>query len=121
MEGVGGRKLFACEPKLAPPPTRIVEGRNPRKNVLILLEEKTGARKSEKRRIFFYGARERSERRRGGSALVRMFVKVGSDFNQKVPPLVILGFDPRMTRGGEGEIGTQCCAKRSSDVPERLD
>ena len=37
------------------------------------------------RRTFFCGARERSERQRGGSVLVRMFVKVGSDFNQKVP------------------------------------
>jgi len=73
---------------VAPPPARIVEGRDPQKNVLILLEEKNRARaKSEKRRTFFCGARERSERRRGGSFLVRMFVKVGSDFNQKVPPI----------------------------------
>ena len=42
MEGVGGRKLFACEPSEAPPTARIVEGRDPQKNVPILLEEKIG-------------------------------------------------------------------------------
>ena len=87
MEGVGGRKLFACEPSEAPPPARFIEGRDPQKNALILLEEKIGRVQNQKlRRIFFCGARERSERRRGGSFLVRMFVKMGSDFNQKVPP-----------------------------------
>ena len=42
VEGVGGRKLFACESSEAPPPARIVEGREPQKNVPILLEEKIG-------------------------------------------------------------------------------
>ncbi|MEK7193565.1 MAG: hypothetical protein AAB652_02130 [Patescibacteria group bacterium] len=47
--------------------------------------EKIGRAQIRKARTFFFGVAERSERRRGGSFLVRMFVKVGSDFNQKVP------------------------------------
>ena len=61
MEGVGGRKLFACESSEAPPPARIVEGRDPQKNVLILLEEKSGARKSGKEENIFLRDCRRSE------------------------------------------------------------
>ena len=78
-------------PASRPKPRRLPNalGRGQQKNVPILLEEKIGRAQSQKqRRTFFCGAREQSERRRGGSALVRMFVKVGSDFNQKVPQFI---------------------------------
>lgn len=94
-------------PASRPKPRRLpnVLVRDPQKNILILLEEKLGARKSEMRRTFFCGVRERSERRRGGSVLVRMFVKVGSDFNQKVPHFIqiqVLGGGCLSRRGGIG-------------------
>ena len=38
-----------------------LEGRTPKKNVLSFLEEKSGARKSEKQETFFFGVAERSE------------------------------------------------------------
>ncbi len=53
-------------------PARIVYGRVPQKNILILLEEKSGAHKSEKRRTFFFGVVERSEAV-AGLLLVRNF------------------------------------------------
>ena len=55
--GGWGEEIFAREPS-APPPVRIVEGRDPQKNVLILLEEKIGRaqiRKAEN--IFLRGTR----------------------------------------------------------------
>ena len=85
VEGVGGRKLFACEPSEAAPPAERSRQRPAEKCSHPFRRKNRARAKSEKRRIFFCGARERSERRRGGSFLVRMFVKVGSDFNQKVP------------------------------------
>ena len=38
MEGVGG-DFFACEPEPAPPPARIIKGRDPQKNVFILIRK----------------------------------------------------------------------------------
>ena len=35
-------ELFASEPESAPPPARSIKGRDPQKNVLILLEDKNG-------------------------------------------------------------------------------
>ena len=74
MEGVGGRKLFACEPSEAPPPARIFEGRDPQKNVLILLEEKSGGRKSGiAENIFLRGTR--AERAAAGRFIPRLDVR----------------------------------------------
>jgi len=56
----------------APPPARIVKGRDPQKNVLIFLEEKIGARKIKKaENIFLRGTR--AERAAAGLPQFRNF------------------------------------------------
>ena len=75
-----------------------VLGSAPQKNVLCFPDLRAPDFSSKRMRTFFCGARERSERR-GGSIIVRMFVEVGSDFNQKVPhfiqiPILGGGFEP---------------------------
>jgi len=79
--GGWGEEIFARKPS-APPPARIVESRDPQKNVLILLEEKIGRVQIKKyRENFFCWTASISEQWRGGKLVL---FKVSSDIVQQI-------------------------------------
>jgi len=62
-----------------------LEGKTPKKNVISFFRKNRARAKSEMQGHFSLVLPSEARQWRGGSVLVRMFVKVGSDFNQKVP------------------------------------
>ena len=81
----------------APPPARFIEGRNPQKNVLILLEEKIRRAQNEKSKEYFSvvwracraaaGVPARRSFSVGGASLVGGLLKESSNISQKTPPV----------------------------------
>ena len=78
MEGVRGRKLFACEPSEAPPPVRIVEAETRRKMFSSFIEEKIGRAQKENCGEHFSAGHARGASDGGANSFVHFPLEKGS-------------------------------------------
>ena len=88
-KGVWGKEFLPACRSEAPPPCSF-RAEVSKKSFLFLLEEKIGRPQNKKcEENFFAGQRAKRAAAGRSKFAVRIFVKKGSDFNQKVPPIRI--------------------------------